>query len=139
MDERHHKKLAVLFLDLDRLKSINDSQGHAIGDALLKAVAKRLRETLREMDTVSRHGGDEFVILLPEIESASDAALVAEKILAALAAPYIVDGCELYATASIGISLYPDHGHDAESLVHSADLAMYEAKKSGGGRYRFVE
>jgi diguanylate cyclase (GGDEF)-like protein/PAS domain S-box-containing protein len=139
MDERHHKKLAVLFLDLDRLKSINDSQGHAIGDALLKAVAKRLRETLREMDTVSRHGGDEFVILLPEIESASDAALVAEKILAVLGAPYIVDGCELYATASIGISLYPDHGHDAESLVHSADLAMYEAKKSGGGRYRFVE
>ena len=138
MDERHHKKLAVLFLDLDSLKSINDSQGHAIGDALLRAVAKRLRETLRVMDTVSRHGGDEFVILLPEIESASDAALVAEKILAVLGSPYIIDGCELYATASIGISLFPDHGQDAEGLVHSADLAMYEAKKSGGGRYRFV-
>jgi diguanylate cyclase (GGDEF)-like protein/PAS domain S-box-containing protein len=137
MDARHHKKLAILFLDLDRLKPINDSQGHAVGDALLKLVANRLRETLRDVDTVSRHGGDEFVMLLPEIEDASDAAVVAEKILAVLAASYLIDGRDLSLTASIGISVFPDHGRDAEELLHHADLAMYEAKNSGGGSYRF--
>jgi diguanylate cyclase (GGDEF)-like protein/PAS domain S-box-containing protein len=137
MDERHHKKLAVLFVDLDHFKTINDSLGHAIGDALLQSIAKRLRETLRETDTVSRPGGDEFVILLAEIEIADDAALVAGKILAALAPPHRLAGRELSVTASIGISIYPEHGQDAERLVHSADIAMYEAKKSGGGSYRF--
>jgi diguanylate cyclase (GGDEF)-like protein/PAS domain S-box-containing protein len=139
MDERHHKKLAVLFVDLDHFKSINDSLGHATGDALLKSVANRMRETLREMDTVSRHGGDEFVILLPEIEEASDAALVAEKILGGLAAPHLIEGRELLVTASIGISIFPEHGHAAEVLVNRADLAMYEAKKSGGYNYRFFK
>ncbi|MGC2109212.1 MAG: diguanylate cyclase [Candidatus Korobacteraceae bacterium] len=137
MDERHRKKLAVLFLDLDNFKPINDSLGHGIGDALLQAVAKRLLKNLRDMDTVSRHGGDEFVVLLPEIESASDAAVVAEKILFALAAPHLIEGRELYVTASIGVSIYPDHGRDAEGLLHCADLAMYEAKKSGGHKYHF--
>jgi diguanylate cyclase (GGDEF)-like protein/PAS domain S-box-containing protein len=139
MGERHHKKLAVLFVDLDHFKPINDSLGHATGDALLKSVAKRLREALREVDTVSRHGGDEFVILLPEIEAASDAALVAEKVLGRLAAPHLIKGHELHVTASIGISIYPDHGRMAEILVNRADLAMYEAKKSGGRNYRFFK
>jgi diguanylate cyclase (GGDEF)-like protein/PAS domain S-box-containing protein len=139
MDERHHKKLAVLFVDLDHFKPINDSLGHATGDALLKSVAKRLREALREVDTVSRHGGDEFVILLPEIEEASDAALVAEKVLARLATPHLIGGRSLHVTASIGISIYPDHGRMAEILVNRADLAMYEAKKSGGRSYRFFK
>jgi diguanylate cyclase (GGDEF)-like protein/PAS domain S-box-containing protein len=137
MAQRHHKKLAVLFVDLERFKPINDSLGHAIGDAVLQSVAKRLRETLRHTDTVSRQGGDEFVILLSEIESAHDAALVAEKILAALAAPHMVGGRQLCLTASIGISLYPDHGRDTEELVHNADIAMYKAKRSGGHNYRF--
>ena len=137
MGERHHKKLAVLFVDLDHFKAVNDSLGHAAGDALLKSVATRMRETLREMDTVSRHGGDEFVILLPEIEETSDAALVAEKILGGLAPPHVIEGRELHVSASIGISIYPDHGQAAELLVNRADLAMYEAKKSGGGGYRF--
>lgn len=139
MDERHHKKLAVLFVDLDHFKLINDSLSHAAGDALLKSVAERLRETLRDVDTVSRHGGDEFVILLPEIEEASDAALVAEKILGRLAAPHFIEGRELHVTASIGISIFPDHGRMAEILVNRADLAMYEAKKSGGCNYHFFK
>ena len=137
MAERHHKKLVVLFVDLDLFKPINDSLGHAVGDAMLQSIAKRLRETLRHTDTVSRQGGDEFLILLPEVENANDdAALVAEKLLAALAAPHMVGGRELCVTASIGISIYPDHGRDAEGLVHSADIAMYKAKKSGGRNYR---
>jgi diguanylate cyclase (GGDEF)-like protein/PAS domain S-box-containing protein len=126
MDERHRKKLAVLFVDLDQFKSINDSLGHAIGDALLQAVAKHLRET------ISRHGGDEFIILLPEIDRADDAAQVADKVLARLAEPHTIEGRKLYVTASIGISIYPDHGLNAEVLIHYADLAMYEAKKRGG-------
>jgi diguanylate cyclase (GGDEF)-like protein/PAS domain S-box-containing protein len=138
MAERHHKKLAVLFVDLDRFKPINDSLGHAIGDAVLQSIAKRLRESLRHADTVSRQGGDEFVVLLPEIENANDAALVAEKLFAVLAAPHLAGGRELYLSASIGISIYPDHGQDAEGLVHSADVAMYRAKQSGGGKYLFA-
>ena len=137
MAERHHKKLAVLFVDVDLFKTINDSLGHAIGDAVLQSIAKRLRQALRHTDTVSRQGGDEFVILLSEINTTNDAAKVAEKILAVLAAPHIVDGRELKVTASIGISIYPDHGRDAEWLVHGADIAMYKAKKGGGCNYRF--
>ena len=140
MAERHHKKLAVLFVDLDLFKTINDSLGHAVGDAVLKSIAMRLRENLRHTDTVSRQGGDEFVILLPEIENTkADAALVAEKLLAALAAPHLVGGQEVYVKASVGISIYPGHGQEAEALVHSADIAMYKAKQSGGSTYRFSE
>lgn len=138
MAARHHKKLAILFLDLDRFKSVNDSFGHSAGDAVLQSIAGRLIENLRHTDTVSRQGGDEFVILLPEIESANQALLVAEKVLAALATPHVVGGHELHVTASIGISIYPDHGEDADGLVHRADVAMYEAKKSGGSSYRLV-
>lgn len=137
MAERHHTKLAVLFVDLDLFKTINDSLGHTIGDQVLQSIAKRLHETLRHTDTVSRQGGDEFVILLSEIDNGHGAALVAEKIFATLGAPYMVGGHQLRVTASIGISLYPDHGREAEELVHNADIAMYKAKKSGGHCYRF--
>jgi len=137
MAQRHHKKLAVLFVDLDRFKTVNDSLGHATGDAVLQSVAKRLREALRDTDTVSRQGGDEFVILLPEINTAQDADRVAKKLLATLAEPQMAGGSAVPVTASIGISVYPEHGQDAESLVHCADMAMYEAKRSGGGNYCF--
>jgi len=135
--ERRHRKLAVLFVDLDKFKTINDSLGHTIGDAVLQSIAKCLRKSLRREDSVSRQGGDEFVILLPETGTTKGAALVAERILAALVPPHVVGGREVQVTASIGISVYPDHGQDADGLVHSADMAMYEAKKSGGGGYRF--
>ena len=137
MAERHHNKVAVLFVDLDDFKAVNDSLGHAIGDALLQSVAKRLLQALRHTDTVCRQGGDEFVILLSEIKDASDADLVAKQLIAALAPPHLFSDRELRVTASIGISIYPDHGHDAEGLVHCADIAMYNAKKSGGCQYRF--
>jgi len=135
MASRHHNKLAVLFVDLDNFKSINDLLGHAIGDAVLQSVAKRLRHGLRQTDTVCRQGGDEFVILLSEVNSAKDANRVAKQLLTALAAPHTLGDRELQVTASIGISIYPKHSQDAEELVHSADLAMYKAKKSGGGSY----
>jgi diguanylate cyclase (GGDEF)-like protein/PAS domain S-box-containing protein len=136
MAQRHRNKVAVLFVDVDNFKSINDSLGHAIGDAVLQAIAKRLRETVRETDTVSRQGGDEFLILLPEADRANHAVLVAERLLSALATPHKLGDRELVVAASIGISLYPDHGRDAEGVVQSADIAMYNAKKSGGNNYR---
>lgn len=136
-DNRHHKKLAILFVDLDLFKPINDSLGHTIGDLLLRAVSKRLREVLRDEDTVSRHGGDEFVILLPQIEKANDAAVVAEKILRTVAVRYLIDHREFQITASIGISIFPDHGQSADVLVRNADVAMYQAKKQGGNEFSF--
>jgi diguanylate cyclase (GGDEF)-like protein/PAS domain S-box-containing protein len=135
MAERHHNKVAVLFVDLDDFKTVNDSMGHATGDAVLQSVAKRLVHALRHTDTVCRQGGDEFVILLSEINNANDADLVGKQLITALAAPHLLGDRELRVTASIGISIYPDHGHDAEGLVHCADLAMYKAKTSGGGCY----
>jgi len=135
MAKRHHKKLAVLFVDLDNFKSINDSLGHAIGDAVLQSVAKRLLQALRDTDTVCRQGGDEFVILLSEINNGKDAELVAKQLVSALAARHKFGDREVQVTASIGIGIYPDHSNDAESLVHCADLAMYKAKTSGGGSY----
>ncbi len=137
MSGRHHNQLAVMFVDLDHFKQVNDSQGHAIGDAVLQAVAERLRDSLRNTDTVSRYSGDEFVILLPEINDQHDSAMVAEKILNRLAAPYIIGSRELYVTASVGVSIYPLDSQDPQNLVQCADLAMYEAKKAGGGSYRF--
>ena len=132
---RYSSQLAVLFMDLDRFKPINDSLGHEIGDKLLKTVAERMRSTVRETDTVSRLGGDEFVILLSRIHVASDAARVAEKIIAALSQPYHIGQHELLLTASVGISIYPDSGKDASSLLRSADEAMYSAKGQGRNRY----
>ncbi|MGA2779967.1 MAG: EAL domain-containing protein [Steroidobacteraceae bacterium] len=137
--KRRRKKLAVLFLDLDRFKHINDSLGHALGDRVLQSVAERLRHCVRSTDTVSRQGGDEFVVLLSEVRKLHDAAVCAEKILAALSEPFAVDHHNLYVTASIGISTYPDDGTDADTLMKHADLAMYQAKDSNANTYRFFE
>jgi diguanylate cyclase (GGDEF)-like protein/PAS domain S-box-containing protein len=134
---RTHARVAVLFIDLDYFKNINDSLGHEIGDHLLKMVATRLRECVREDDTVARLGGDEFVLSLPLTNGAGDAALVAHKALHALDTPFQCDGHELHVGCSIGISLYPDDGADAEALMRTADTAMYHAKEKGRGNYQF--
>jgi diguanylate cyclase (GGDEF)-like protein len=129
----------MLFLDLDRFKHINDSLGHAVGDQLLQSVAQRLVSCVRHSDTISRQGGDEFVVLLSNIKHAEDAALSAQKILAALTAPHLIDQLELHVSVSIGISTYPDDGQDAETLLKNADSAMYHAKESGRNNYKFFE
>ncbi|HEV8318763.1 MAG TPA: diguanylate cyclase, partial [Vicinamibacterales bacterium] len=134
---RHGHHLAVLFLDLDRFKHVNDSLGHEIGDRLLQSVAARLPTCVRRSDTVSRQGGDEFVILLSEVERADDAAAVAQKVITAVAAPHVVADHDLHVTTSIGISIFPDDGPDAGTLIKSADTAMYCAKDGGRNGYRF--
>ena len=134
---RNGRKAAVLFLDLDRFKLVNDSLGHAMGDKLLVSVTKRLQACVRVSDTVSRQGGDEFLILLPDIEHAQDAANFAGKILTALAQPHHIDGQELHVTISIGIGLYPDNGQDTDTVIRSADTAMYHAKENGRNNYQF--
>ncbi|MBI3609120.1 MAG: EAL domain-containing protein [Nitrospirae bacterium] len=135
--DRYRQKVAVMFVDLDRFKLINDSMGHEIGDRLLKNVAERLIACLRKSDTVARMGGDEFMLLLPELRKAEDAAVVAHKILEAVEPPFNLEDREFYLTASIGISLYPDDGEDAQTLVKSADTAMYRAKEQGRNHYQF--
>jgi diguanylate cyclase (GGDEF)-like protein len=134
---RHHAKLAVLFIDLDRFKTINDSLGHAIGDLLLEAVAKRLVSSVRSSDTISRQGGDEFVALLAEVADEQAVGAFAEKIRKAVNAPYLIEGHRLDIGLTIGISMYPDDGEEAEMLIQHADIAMYHAKNSGGNRYHF--
>jgi diguanylate cyclase (GGDEF)-like protein/PAS domain S-box-containing protein len=134
--ERQEKKLAVMFVDLDYFKKINDSLGHQVGDKLLQAVAGRLIACVRRTDTVSRFGGDEFAILLSQIEQAEDAAFSARKILRSLAVPYVIDNKSLDISASVGASAYPTDGRDAESLLNKADAAMYEAKQHGRNNYR---
>ena len=136
---RRRQKLAVLFLDVDRFKHINDSLGHAIGDRLLQSVAQRVLACVRSSDTVSRQGGDEFVVLLAEVAHAQDAAVSANKILLALGAPYHIDQHELQLTASIGIVTYPDDGTDSETLMKNADFAMYHAKDAGRNNYQFFK
>ncbi|MHB1290561.1 MAG: putative bifunctional diguanylate cyclase/phosphodiesterase [Sulfuricella sp.] len=133
------RQLAVMFMDLDQFKHINDSLGHAVGDQLLQSVAQRLVDCVPHSDTVSRQGGDEFVLLLPYIKHAEDAALSAQKMLAALALPHRIDRHDLHIGASIGISIYPDDGEDAETLIKCADSAMYHAKESGRNNYKFFE
>jgi len=136
---RNAKKLAVMFLDIDHFKGINDSLGHAVGDHLLRSVAQRLLGCVRGPDTVSRQGGDEFVVLLSEVAHARDAALIAEKMIIAVALPHAVDAHEVLVTASIGIATYPEDGSDAESLMRHADFAMYHAKDSGRNNYQFYK
>ncbi len=136
---RQSKQFAVMFLDLDHFKDINDSLGHAVGDQLLQSVAKRLVAEVRSSDTVCRQGGDEFVILLADIEHAKDAAISAQKILATLTVPHRINQRELHISVSIGISIYPDDGADAETLIKNADTAMYHAKDGGRNNYRFFE
>jgi len=136
---RHNHRLAVLFLDLDHFKHVNDSLGHGIGDTLLQSVARRLAECVRSSDTVSRQGGDEFVVLLSEIGHPDDAAAGAEKIIAALVAPHEVAPHQLHVTVTIGISIFPDDGPNAETLIKCADTAMYHAKGRSRNTYQFFE
>ena len=136
---RQSRPFAVLFLDLDHFKNINDSLGHAGGDELLQSVSTRLLAGVRSSDTVSRQGGDEFAILLPEITHTEDAATCASKILVALNAPYVIGARTVHVGASIGISLYPRDGGDSETLLKSADMAMYHAKERGRGNFQFFE
>lgn len=134
---RHHYKLAVLFLDVDRFKQVNDSLGHTTGDRLLRTVASRIRAAVREEDTVSRFGGDEFTVLIHIIGKIEDAGKIAQKILDSMKAPIIIDEREFVVTSSVGISIYPIDGTDGETLIRNADTAMYRAKDLGGNTYQF--
>jgi diguanylate cyclase (GGDEF)-like protein len=135
--ERHQNQVAVLSLDLDGFKHINNSLGHPIGDRLLQSVARRLVNCVRATDTVSREGGDEFAVLLSEIKQPEDAATKSGRLLQAVAEPYSIDQHDLHITASIGISIYPDDGPDAETLIRNADTAMHQAKENGRQGYQF--
>ena len=139
MARRHSQSLAVLYLDVDRFKHINDTLGHAVGDRLLQSIARRLVACVRSSDTVSRLGGDEFVVLLSEVACAEDALRAADKIRAAMAAPQRIDQLDLHVTVSLGIGLYPDDGTDAETLLKNADLALLRAKADGRGNSQLFE
>jgi diguanylate cyclase (GGDEF)-like protein/PAS domain S-box-containing protein len=131
---RAHRRLALLYLDLDGFKQVNDRHGHDLGDQLLHAVGQRIQQCVRRTDTVARMGGDEFVVLLGGIEAAADAHAVAESIRAALARPFALEGAHVQVSASIGMALHPEHGAEKKSLLRSADIAMYAAKRQGGNR-----
>ena len=135
--KRNNKQLALMLLDLDGFKAINDTAGHQAGDKLLIEVAVRLRTSVRESDIVARLGGDEFVVVLPEIDSPADAAGVAGKIVASVSAPYLIDNTEQRSSPSIGICIYPDDASESDHLLQNADVAMYHAKAAGRGNYQF--
>jgi diguanylate cyclase (GGDEF)-like protein/PAS domain S-box-containing protein len=132
---KHEKQLAVMFLDLDRFKLINDTLGHAAGDLLLKAFAKRIAASLREEDTLARWAGDEFTLILPNIHGVDEAIAIAERIMEALKPDFDLEGHTLRVTSSIGIAVYPDHGHDSETLLKNADAALYRVKEAGRNGY----
>jgi diguanylate cyclase (GGDEF)-like protein/PAS domain S-box-containing protein len=136
---RHHKKVALLFLDLDGFKHINDSLGHPVGDKLLKSVAGRLLDCVRVSDTVSRQGGDEFVVLISEVDHAIDVVPAAKRMLECVAQPHSIGDDTLHVTTSIGVSIYPDDGLNAETLIKNADTAMYQAKENGRQNIQFFE
>jgi len=136
---RHQRTVAVLFLDLDGFKHINDSLGHPTGDKLLQSVGKRLVDCVRASDTVSRQGGDEFVVLLSEEEDSEDASMIAKRMLRAVAEAHFVDQHDLHVTCSIGVSLYPEDGLNAETLIKNADTAMYQAKENGRQTYQYFK
>ena len=138
MAERGDMRLAVLFVDIEQFKKINDTHGHMIGDEVLQLLARRLEESVRASDTVSRFGGDEFLVLLTEISQAPDAALAAVTLLTAIAAPTGLNGDTVRVSASIGIAMYPDDGTDAVTLISRADDAMYRAKRQGGGAFEYA-
>lgn len=131
---RQQSRFAVLFLDMDGFKQVNDSHGHHVGDILLKQIALRLTATLRATDTVCRLGGDEFVILVPELEDVENLEVLSDKLLKVLEEPYRVEDYEIHSMASIGYAIYPDHGVDLDALLAAADRAMYQAKQAGGNR-----
>ncbi len=137
--QRNQNRVGILFLDLDGFKHINDSLGHSVGDRLLQSTAKRLLSCARASDTVSRQGGDEFVVLLSEMKLTEDAAITASRMLTAVAAPHSIEEHELHVTTSIGVSVYPDDGLDAETLIKNADTAMYQAKENGRQSYQFFQ
>ncbi|HIE17492.1 MAG TPA: GGDEF domain-containing protein [Dehalococcoidia bacterium] len=133
--ERSGSKLAVMMLDLDRFKDVNDTLGHSVGDNLLKAVAERLQSLVRKTDTVARLGGDEFVLVLPQISQLEDAIKIAQKVLKAIRKPFTLNGYDLCITTSIGIAVYPEDGKDVDALLKNADIAMYWAKEQGRDAY----
>ncbi|MDK2905260.1 MAG: hypothetical protein PWR12_1336 [Eubacteriaceae bacterium] len=132
---RYQSRMAVMYMDLDCFKEINDRFGHDVGDELLKAVAARIKSVIRKGDTLARMGGDEFTLIIPDFEDVSDVEAVAEKIIKAMEKP--VTQKNLQITVSIGVAVYPDHGTNHESLLLSADKAMYQAKNAGKNNYRF--
>jgi diguanylate cyclase (GGDEF)-like protein/PAS domain S-box-containing protein len=134
---RHKTKVALLFLDLDRFKIINDSLGHSLGDLLLQEVAERLKRGTRELDTVARLGGDEFLIVLTSMDEFPDAAVAAERLMEAMTAEFVIEGHFLSISCSLGISIFPDHGRDGDSLIKNADAAMYNAKERGRNNFQF--
>ena len=136
---RNKSAMAVVYLDMDGFKRINDTLGHGAGDVLLKTVAERLLFTVREEDTVARLGGDEFTIALWHVSGSDDAAKVASKVIAAVSQPYVIEGQPVSITTSAGVGIYPVHGEDADTLMKSADLALYEAKHAGKNAYRISE
>jgi two-component system, cell cycle response regulator len=136
---RNKSTMAVVYLDLDGFKQINNTLGHGAGDALLKMVAGRLVATVREEDTVARMGGDEFIMALWHVSGTDDAAKVALKVIEAVSQPYGIEGHTVSVTTSAGIGIYPVHGEDADTLMKSADLALYEAKRAGKNAYRISE
>ncbi len=136
---RNNEKLGILFLDLDRFKAINDSLGHHIGDKLIQEVAKRLLHTLRKEDTISRNGGDEFVVVIKRMQNSDEAILIAQKLIENLTNIFEIDSHKIHIGASIGISVYPNDGESAVELVRNADTAMFNAKKSGGNRLQFYD
>jgi len=135
--QRRDRKLAVMLIDLDDFKQVNDSLGHRAGDAMLREVAARLSACVRRADTLARHGGDEFVVVVSDVQADADCGLVAEKILRSLAAPFQIEGRALGLGASIGISLFPSDAGDGDALLRNADAAMYSAKQQGRNQYRF--
>lgn len=134
--ERDHGAMALMFVDLDGFKPVNDQYGHQTGDELLKVLARRMEDCVRRMDTVGRIGGDEFVVLLPMVTGVQDALVVAEKICQSLHAKTTIDGHDITIAASVGVALYPDHAQDMQTLVHRADTAMYQAKNAGGNQVK---
>lgn len=135
--KRRGTHLAIFFLDIDNFKSINDSFGHSVGDAVVQLFARRLEEVVRDSDTVSRHGGDEFLVLISDLTQIPDVALIAVKMLAALSRPTFIEGHELELSASIGIAVYPEDGTDSLTLISRADAAMYASKRAGSGSFEF--
>ncbi len=136
---RNKNAMAVVYLDLDGFKHINDASGHSAGDVLLKIVARRLESVVREEDTVARVGGDEFMIALWQVANASDAAIVTAKLVELVSQPYVIEERRVTVTTSAGVGIYPGHGEDADSLMKSADAALYEAKRAGKNTFRISQ
>jgi len=134
--QRNKTGLAVMMLDLDKFKEVNDTMGHKVGDLLLQAVGERLEGFLRKSDTIARMGGDEFLVLLPEISQKGDMSEVASKIVKEFRRPFLIDDCKINITASIGVAFYPDNGEDVETLMKNSDIAMYHAKKEGRNNFQ---